>query len=124
MSAFFCVHRDEAPQVLLNRDRDGVEAISRRLITSAQSERGGLFVATVQAPVDYTVSLDYEMIIYFLDGSGFLHCGGETSPVRPGSCALVPANNPLRHTADEDNTVLIVFMPPPDLDTDFHIDSA
>jgi mannose-6-phosphate isomerase-like protein (cupin superfamily) len=55
----------------------------------------------------------YDEVLYVLEGEGTLHVGGETAPLRRGSCVHLPARlvHCLENTGSEDMTVLGVFRP-------------
>ncbi len=56
----------------------------------------------------------YDEVVYVLDGEGTLHIGGETAPLRRGSCVHLPARlvHCLENTGSDAMTVLGVFRPP------------
>jgi mannose-6-phosphate isomerase-like protein (cupin superfamily) len=55
----------------------------------------------------------YEEVVYVLQGEGALHIGGETAPLRPGSCVHLPARlvHCLENTGPGEMQVLGVFRP-------------
>ena len=55
----------------------------------------------------------YDEVVYVLDGEGAMHIGGETAPLRPGSCVHLPAGlvHCLENTGPEEMHVLGVFRP-------------
>jgi mannose-6-phosphate isomerase-like protein (cupin superfamily) len=55
----------------------------------------------------------YDEVVYVLAGDGALHIGGETAPLRPGSCVHLPARlvHCLENTGPGEMQVLGVFRP-------------
>jgi mannose-6-phosphate isomerase-like protein (cupin superfamily) len=55
----------------------------------------------------------YDEVVYVLEGEGALHIGGETEPLRPGSCVHLPARlvHSLENTGPGEMQVLGVFRP-------------
>jgi quercetin dioxygenase-like cupin family protein len=55
----------------------------------------------------------YDEVVYVLAGNGTLHIGGESSPLRPGSCIHLPATlvHSLENTGPDEMRVLGVFRP-------------
>jgi quercetin dioxygenase-like cupin family protein len=55
----------------------------------------------------------YDEVIYVLHGEGILHTGGESAPLRPGSCVHLPRTlvHCLENTGDEELRLLGVFRP-------------
>lgn len=55
----------------------------------------------------------YDEVVYVLEGEGALHIGGETEPLRPGSCVHLPARlvHCLENTGPGEMQVLGVFRP-------------
>jgi uncharacterized cupin superfamily protein len=55
----------------------------------------------------------YDEVIYILEGEGELHIGGETAPLRPGSCVHLPARlvHCLANTGGTELRLLGVFRP-------------
>jgi mannose-6-phosphate isomerase-like protein (cupin superfamily) len=55
----------------------------------------------------------YDEVVYVLDGTGELHIGGESRPLRPGSCVHLPARlvHSLENSGPEQMEVLGVFRP-------------
>ena len=55
----------------------------------------------------------YDEVVYVLQGEGALHIGGETAPLRPGSCVHLPARlvHCLENTGPGEMQVLGVFRP-------------
>jgi quercetin dioxygenase-like cupin family protein len=55
----------------------------------------------------------YDEVIYVLHGEGVLHIGGESAPLRPGSCVHLPRTlvHCLENTGDEELRLLGVFRP-------------
>ena len=55
----------------------------------------------------------YDEVVYVLDGTGELHIGGESRPLRPGSCVHLPARlvHSLENSGPEQMAVLGVFRP-------------
>ncbi len=55
----------------------------------------------------------YDEVIYVLEGQGELHVGGESAPLRPGSCVHLPARlvHCLANTGDTELRLLGVFRP-------------
>ena len=56
---------------------------------------------------------NYAEVVYVLDGTGELHIGGESRPLRPGSCVHLPARlvHSLENSGPEQMEVLGVFRP-------------
>jgi mannose-6-phosphate isomerase-like protein (cupin superfamily) len=55
----------------------------------------------------------YDEVVYVLDGTGELHIGGESRPLRPGSCVHLPARlvHSLENSGPGQMAVLGVFRP-------------
>jgi len=55
----------------------------------------------------------YDEVVYVLHGEGALHVGGETAPLRPGTCVHLPARlvHCLENTGPGEMQVLGVFRP-------------
>jgi len=55
----------------------------------------------------------YDEVVYVLEGEGALHIGGETAPLRPGSCVHLPAGlvHCLENHGPGEMEVLGVFRP-------------
>jgi uncharacterized cupin superfamily protein len=55
----------------------------------------------------------YDEVIYIIEGQGELHIGGESAPLRPGSCVHLPARlvHCLANTGDSELRLLGVFRP-------------
>ena len=55
----------------------------------------------------------YDEVVYVLDGTGALHIGGESVPLRPGSCIHLPAQlvHSLENAGPGEMQVLGVFRP-------------
>jgi uncharacterized cupin superfamily protein len=55
----------------------------------------------------------YDEVIYVLEGAGELHVGGESAPLRAGSCVHLPARlvHSLANTGDRELRLLGVFRP-------------
>jgi quercetin dioxygenase-like cupin family protein len=55
----------------------------------------------------------YDEVIYVLHGEGVLHIGGESAPLRPGSCVHLPRTlvHCLENTGDDELRLLGVFRP-------------
>ena len=55
----------------------------------------------------------YDEVVYVLDGTGELHIGGESRPLRPGSCVHLPARlvHSLENSGPDQMAVLGVFRP-------------
>jgi quercetin dioxygenase-like cupin family protein len=55
----------------------------------------------------------YDEVIYVLHGEGVLHIGGESAPLRPGSCVHLPRTlvHCLENTGDDELHLLGVFRP-------------
>jgi mannose-6-phosphate isomerase-like protein (cupin superfamily) len=55
----------------------------------------------------------YDEVIYILEGRGELHIGGDSAPLRPGSCVHLPARlvHCLANTGDSELRLLGVFRP-------------
>jgi len=68
------------------------------------------YIPVVRAPDHFHT---YEEVIYVLEGHGALHIGGESVPVRPGTCIHLPARlvHCLENTGPGTMQVLGVFRP-------------
>lgn len=69
---------------------------------------------------------EYEEVAYILGGEGVLHMGGESAPVRPGSCIHFPLREPhtLENVGSETLRVLGVFHPAGDPSMAYNVPEA
>lgn len=92
---------------------DGTATAGRQFRLLAPSATATQFVGYIpvgRAPDHYH---EYDEVIYVLEGEGALHIGGETSPLRAGTCVHLPRRlvHCLENTGPGELQVLGVFRP-------------
>jgi len=101
----------------LTEEEKGSATAGRQFVLGARPELGCAsatqFIGLVppgRAPDHFHT---YDEVIYILEGDGELHIGGETAPLRPGSCVHLPARlvHCLANTGDTELRLLGVFRP-------------
>ena len=101
----------------LTAEEKGSATAGRQFVLGARPELGCAsatqFIGLVppgRAPDHFHL---YDEVIYILEGQGELHIGGESAPLRPGSCVHLPARlvHCLANTGRGELRLLGVFRP-------------
>jgi mannose-6-phosphate isomerase-like protein (cupin superfamily) len=101
----------------LTAEEKGSATAGRQFVLGARPELGCAsatqFIGLVppgRAPDHFHL---YDEVIYILEGEGELHIGGESAPLRPGSCVHLPARlvHCLANTGAGELRLLGVFRP-------------
>ena len=101
----------------LTAEEKGSATAGRQFVLGARPELGCAsatqFIGLVppgRAPDHFHL---YDEVIYILEGEGELHIGGESAPLRPGSCVHLPARivHCLANTGEDELRLLGVFRP-------------
>lgn len=85
----------------------------QRLVTGGQGGVANVHVVTISKGLPH-VHNGYDEAYYFLCGKGTITLGDETSPVSPGTVAIIPAGVPHRLEADCGSELeFVIFGTPP-----------
>lgn len=108
-----CAPGGEARILDLNEVEQGTATAGRQFVLGPECPSATQFVGLIppgRAPDHYHA---YDEVIYVLDGEGVLEIGGETAPLRPGTCVHLPRTlvHCLANTGDRELRVLGVFRP-------------
>ena len=110
---------DEPAKRPLVRQREDAESIEcpfgnvRRIVTAGDGGVANVHVVKVTKGLPH-VHEGYDEAYFFLSGSGTIIIGGEASPVRPGTVAIIPAGVPHGLEADPGLELeFVIFGTPP-----------
>ena len=96
----------------------GVCGFRRRVITEEDSDVANVTYLRIDDS-KYHYHKTMTEFYYVISGGGTVTLDGETRPVREGDLVMIPPG--VRHTSDGEMNVLIVGVPPQELD-DVHFD--